>query len=60
MKITRTMNIIEIKTLRGPNYWSNYRKKLIRKEKCNITILKDKIQKSPHCFVLLYEKQKSL
>jgi len=23
------MNIIEIKTLRGPNYWSNYRKKLI-------------------------------
>ncbi len=23
------MNIVEIKTLRGPNYWSNYRKKLI-------------------------------
>lgn len=23
------MNIIEIKTLRGPNYWSNYRKKLM-------------------------------
>jgi len=23
------MKIIEIKTLRGPNYWSNYRKKLI-------------------------------
>ena len=29
MKITCTMKIIEIKTLRGPNYWSNYRKKLI-------------------------------
>src|SRR3954464_11264422 len=23
------MKILEIKTLRGPNYWSNYRKKLI-------------------------------
>ena len=23
------MKIIETKTLRGPNYWSNYRKKLI-------------------------------
>lgn len=29
MKNTRIMKIIEIKTLRGPNYWSNFRKKLI-------------------------------
>jgi cyanophycin synthetase len=28
-QIHKLMQIVEIKTLRGPNYWSNYRKKLI-------------------------------
>src|SRR5712671_580940 len=46
------MNIVEIKTLRGPNYWSNYRKKLIviegfveRLEKMFPTMIKHRCSK---------------